>query len=563
MRKEVNAVSRRLKVSKARAFVIWFALIALDLSEDEAMEATGIEGANDKDIDLLYVDKEDGKVIIVQGKGSENGTHRPKKKEVASLLACLNWLASPEAIRQDGKPDLAAAADDYMDAVREGYGVELWFVYAGPKCPNIEKEIAVFNQNPDNTDSRKACRHCDIELLQTNFEEFTGNAKRLDTEKVSLVDGKHFVYTAEFGDALVGTVPGTELIRIYKKYEDRLFDRNVRLFLGAKKGSVNAVIAETLKSHTKCNFWAYNNGLTLVCREFDADKNSVTVHDFCIVNGCQSTRSLVENETTVDPTVTVLMRVLAVPNEVVDDVIRFTNSQNPIRPWDLASQHKTQRRLKKQFDELKKPYIYLTRRGDQPRAVARYKNGGRPRQIKLADVGQYVAALKGHAVLAYKDKALIFSSRHDDVFPHDIKVEEVLFAWICGEEVREVVGKRRKDTENEDEQRILIKGGSLFVMAALGVIASLRNGATYLKALAEEQITSNAGKERLRKYARYALEAYLRSVKDTQENSGEELTTLIRSRQFFTRVKDRIEGQYRKEALAGQEWLKNALPKLI
>ena len=42
------------------------------------------------------------------------------------------------------------------------------------------------------------------------------------------------------------TVPASELVRLYKEYEDRLFDRNVRLFLGAKKGSVNAGIAETL-----------------------------------------------------------------------------------------------------------------------------------------------------------------------------------------------------------------------------------------------------------------------------------------------------------------------------
>lgn len=405
-KREIEALSRRLQITKHRAFLIWFGHVALDLEEEECLEATGIEGANDKNIDFFWIDKEANKIIIVQGKvGAADGDFRPKLREVDSLISSLNWLATPEALRQDGKPDLAESAQEYVGAVREGYSVELWFAYAGPKCANVEKHIAVYNQNPENMDPPKSCRHCHIGLLQRYFEETTGRAKRLDSEAIALVDGKHFEYEADFGEAFVGTVPAKELVRIYAKYEDRLFDRNVRLFLGAKKGSINAGIAETLRSDDKSNFWAYNNGLTLVCSKFSVKKSTVEVHDFCIVNGCQSTRSLVDNESELDDSVTVLVRVLAVPHDLVDSVIRFTNSQNPIRAWDIASQHKTQRRLKREFAELSKPFLYITRRGDQPQgALEKYKNGGKPRQIKLAEVGQYVAAFAGEPVLAYRTR---------------------------------------------------------------------------------------------------------------------------------------------------------------
>jgi hypothetical protein len=564
LKREVEALSSRLRVGKHRAFNIWFGRVALDLDEEEAVDATGVEGANDKNIDLFWVDKEATKVVIVQGKlGTANGNYRPKLKDVDSLTGCLNWLASPEALRKDGKPDLAESAEEYLRAIQEGYSTELWFAYAGPKCGNIEKQIAVYNHNPENMETAKRCFHCHIGLLQRYFEEFTGKAKRLDSESIALVNGKHFEYQADFGEALVGTVPANELVRIYQKYEDRLFDRNVRLFLGAKKGSINAGIAETLRSNEKGNFWAYNNGITLVCTEFAVKGSSVEVHDFCIVNGCQSTRSLVDNENELDTSVTVLVRVLAVPHDLVDSVIRYTNSQNPIRAWDIASQHKTQRRLKKEFDELKKPYLYVTRRGDQPKLLAKYRNGGKPRQIKLAEVGQYVAALAGDPVLAYKDKALIFSSRHDKVFPGDIKVEEVLFAWQCGEIVKDIVSEYRAKKADETDIRILTKGGSLFTMAVLGDVAKLRNGNFCLKQLDQEQITSNHGKERLRKYARYALNAYLSAVKDASENRHEEFATLIRSRDFYDLVKDRVVRSYRKDELGEEEWMKKALPKLI
>jgi hypothetical protein len=566
LRKEVSVLVKKLKISSHRAFNIWFAKVVLDLNEEEALEATGVEGANDKNIDLFWIDDDSQKVVVVQGKyGADGagGVYRPKIKEVDSLIGCLNWLASPESLRQDGKDDLAESAEEYVKAIREGYGVELWFVYAGPKCKNVEKQIAVYNANPENADPPKSCVHCHIGLLEANFDETTGRAKRLESETIGLVDGKHFEYEADFGEALVGTVPATELVRIYQKYEDKLFDRNVRLFLGAKKGSINAGIAETIRTLDKSNFWAYNNGLTLVCSKFTATSNSVQVHDFCIVNGCQSTRSLVDNQGNLDESVTVLVRVLAVSHDLVDKVIMFTNSQNPIRAWDIASQHKTQRRLKKEFAELSKPILYITRRGDPlPGPLGNYKNGGKPRQIKLREVGQYVAAFAGQPVLAYKNKAFIFSNRHDDIFPHDIKVEEVLFAWICGQESLQVVSEFRKRASNEDDKRILIKGGVLFTIAVLGHVARLRNGATYVKALAEEQITSKAGRERVRKYAKYAVEAYLRCVKDAQEIQGGELPTLIRSPQFFDKVRDRVESKYRTESLS-RDWLNDVLPKLV
>lgn len=214
MIREVNSLARRLKISKSRAFLVWFSRIFFELNEEEALDATSIEGPNDKKIDLFYIDRENSKVLIVQGKYSESGQYRPRISEVDALKGSLDWLASPEALRRDGKADLAEKAVEYLEALKEGCGVELWFAYSGPKCANVEKHIAVYNQNQENADAGRSCRHCDISLLQTYHEDATGKAKRLKTEIIRLIDGKHFGYDAGFGEALVGTVPATELIRL-------------------------------------------------------------------------------------------------------------------------------------------------------------------------------------------------------------------------------------------------------------------------------------------------------------------------------------------------------------
>jgi len=563
LRAETARVAKREGISIDKAFLHWFGTTILDISDDEAREAISIEGANDKGIDLFWVDEEEGRVFIVQGKYAPDLGYRPKIGEVTKLESSVNWLTNPEALRRDGKTDLAQAADDYLEAVKSGYGVELWFVYTGPKCANVDKHISVYTQNPENAEKRRAARHYHLDLLRATWEELEGVARRIPQDVIVVPDGKFLPFDGRFGKALVASVPAEEIARLHARYEDSLFDRNVRLFLGVRKGSVNAGIAETLKDKSdSLNFWAYNNGITVICDDFIPGATQVELKNFSIVNGCQTAVSLAHGPEENLKKISVLVRFIAASPAIVDDVIRFTNSQNPIRTWDIASQDRTQRRLKSGLDLLKRPFIYLTRRGSRPRGdLKRYRQNGKLRQIRIDSMGQYAAASRGKAILAYKDKALIFSKHHDEVFPPDVRVEEVLFQWVCGEIVRETVqGAMRK--ESEEAIRILRKGGTLFILALMSNILSVRNGATYLSKCTEDSILSKGTAIRLKKYAEYAKDAYVQAVLDQSQLEKEELATLIRQSDFHNKVVDRVLRQYKKDARAAQ-WVKEALPAII
>ncbi len=559
---EIARISKQEKLSEDKAFLFWFAITVLELSEDNAREAMSVEGANDKGIDIFWVDNDEGRVIIAQGKYSTNLNIRPTIAPVTKLESCLNWLANPEALYRDGKPDLAQAADDFIKAEKEGFGVELWFVYTGPKCKNIDKHITVYNQNPDNIDKRRAFRHYHTDLLEASWEETEGVYRRIDKATISVANGIVLPFEGSFGEAVVATVPGDEIVNLYDEYEDRLFDRNVRLFLGVRKGSVNAGIAETLADgKASQNFWAYNNDITIICDSFYVDNATVTIKNFSIVNGCQTAVSLAQGPKEKVSNAAVLVRFIAASPEIVDDVIRFTNSQNPIRTWDIASQDRTQRRLKTEFDKLKKPFIYLTRRGARPKSeLKKYRDKGILRQIRIDVIGQYAAAFRGDPVLAYKQKAFIFSKHHDDVFPPDVQVEEVLFQWFCGESARAAV-KDAMAMKNDEEVRILKKGGTLFVTAVLSKVLSMRNGATYLKNASEQRITSSKTKNKLLKYALYARDCYIQAVLDQCDVDKGELATHIKNPDFFAKVIERIVRQYKKEARATQ-YLKEVLPSI-
>lgn len=561
LNKEIQRISRRTGLKTPSAFAFWFAIHILELSEDDAREAISVEGANDKGIDLIWIDDDEGRVIIAQSKFSSSLAYRAKEIDLAKLESSLNWLASPEALRREGKPELAQAAQDYCKAVQDGYGVELWYVYTGPRSANVEKHIGVYNQNPDNLTKRRAFRHYHVDILRAAWEELQGSARRIPSGQMAIQGNGAFVLNGTFGEALVATVPGSEIVSLYSKHGERLFDRNVRLFLGTRKGSVNAGISETLADEDqRGNFWAYNNGMTVVCDSFRLSDSTVELTNFSIVNGCQTTVSLAQRADAAGQ-VSVLVRFIAAPAEIVDDVIRFTNSQNPIRTWDIVSQDKTQRRLKAEFSRLNKPYIYLTRRGDRPTGpLTQYREKRKLRLIRIDIAGQYAAAFRGDPVLAYKYKAEIFSRYHDTAFPPDVRVEEILFLWTCGEvcsvTVRDAIAKGKPE-----EVRILKKGGTLFVLSVMARVMALRNGATYLEGLTEERAAGARSVQRLRKYAECAQNVYVAVVGDLAEASKEELPTLIRSREFHEKVVERIERTYKKDAMA-EKWLSEALPKI-
>lgn len=95
---------------------------------------------------------------------------------------------------------------------------------------------------------------------------------------------------------LVGTVALNNLYEFLRSYRaktqeiDRIFERNVRRFLGSR-GKVNKNIESTLND-TPERFGLFNNGITFVVTDFTPEAGAVRLINPHIVNGCQTTRSV-------------------------------------------------------------------------------------------------------------------------------------------------------------------------------------------------------------------------------------------------------------------------------
>jgi hypothetical protein len=559
VRDRVKRYRTEYSLTEGKAFGLWYAVDSLTLEEDEAYEAVSFDGGNDKDIDLFYVDQEAERVLIAQLKFNAKGQYKGRKNELLALIHTTDWLKDPESLERDGRPDLAAAAGDYMAAIGRGFSVEYIYAYCGPPHKDVDDTARQFNVSEAGNVPSRSCPVVHLDSLIAEHNERINQSTRIGNVELKVIPARSFEEKGGFGEAFVTTLTGAQLRELYSSHGDRLFDRNVRLFLGARKGGVNAGIRDTIDSQNdRPNFWAYNNGVTFVCDRYTLAGDILTLQNLSIVNGCQTTVTIANSLPAAVKQVRVLARFIAAPERAIDSIIRFTNSQNPIRLWDLTAQDKLQKKLKRQLAELPQPFLYILRKGEtrQLSASERKKfkrvGAGGLRTIPHDLAAQYLAAFRGLPAIAYKDKGRVFSSHYGDVFPDQIRAEELVLVWQAASVAAALVKKELEEAVREgmiSRVAILKRGAKFFVLATMAIILHERNGKTFLNKLVADVAVSKMTESRLKNYATVAIEWYVEAIQELID-AGNEVTTLVRSQDWWMKVRQKIQSKWKVYSLA-------------
>jgi hypothetical protein len=150
-------------------------------------------------------------------------------------------------------------------------------------------------------------------------------------------------------DTYLAALPGSVLADVYDRYGTRLLERNVRAFLGIRRGGVNAGLRATITTAPK-DFLAFNNGIVATVDTIDmvapADGPPAIrrVTGLQIVNGGQTTASI-HRARRVDkadlsavrvPTKLIHVRDVDI-NSMVTSISRSANSQNTVQPADFSA----------------------------------------------------------------------------------------------------------------------------------------------------------------------------------------------------------------------------------
>lgn len=156
-----------------------------------------------------------------------------------------------------------------------------------------------------------------------------------------------------------------------KKLRVHIFEENVRAFLGAEN-AVNKQIRDTLtNSAAQKRFAILNNGITIISPDVRVQNDKVSVDNYQIVNGCQTSNVLFENYSVLSTDSTLTVKIIeATDPDVIADVVRATNSQSKVDETQFLSFTQFVRRLERYFSSTEdtpgqETKLYFERRSGQ------------------------------------------------------------------------------------------------------------------------------------------------------------------------------------------------------
>ncbi len=321
------------------------------------------EGGNDAGVDGLHLADVEGNEFVVtlfQGKyrvKNLDGTAQFPGNGVEKVLNTVQVLFDPDkhvTLNEKIEPMIA----DVRSLIRDGYIPTVRAVL----CNNGVRWADQYGVR-----IREAEQHYNgqLEFRHFNHDSVVSSLKSGDRIDASLqLKGKAIVEDMNYMRLLVGRVAVHEIKRLVDEYGDRLLQRNIRRFLG-QNNRVNAEIRNTLRQADKSDrFYFLNNGITAVCDRFDYNAfqsldYQIRLKNLQIINGGQTCRTIQETLDAGDPNMSaaayVMLRIYQLPEEsedIVQEITKATNSQNPVDLRDLRSNDVIQQTLALGMEQL-------------------------------------------------------------------------------------------------------------------------------------------------------------------------------------------------------------------
>lgn len=179
------------------------------------------------------------------------------------------------------------------------------------------------------------------------------------------------------------------------KIKLHIFEENVRAFLG-KENVVNGQIKRTLQSASLSDKFAIlNNGITIISPDVRVQSNKISLDNYQIVNGCQTSNVLFDCITDNLDNVYLTVKIIeATDIDVISEIVRATNSQSKVDENQFLSFKPFIRRLENYFDSTqdipgKEVKLYFERQ------VGQYKTTEIPKKkvFSIIETGRALGAL--------------------------------------------------------------------------------------------------------------------------------------------------------------------------
>ncbi|MEX5218413.1 MAG: AIPR family protein [Nitrospira sp.] len=433
------------------------------------------DGGQDKQIDAITIEEgtNQATVYILQVKNTESFS----SNSIIQIRNGLNWLFNKP--RADIKTLSNTAFRDKIAEYRSLQGsigpsnIRIVVRYAtngltsqiSQEC--IQERKAILDEYDNGTFS-------EFSFLVIGADELVGLINAQERQHKQIDADLRIQYDANTpslikyysGDlkGLVCSASAREVARIVNAdKEGSIFDLNLRRYLGGS-GAVNKDIYETaINPDSSYQFWFLNNGITVVCDQFDAvtdpDNPHIKIKNLQIVNGCQTATTLAtaQKHGNLAADVRVVVRIYETKEkDLVDKIVLTTNNQNRITNRDLRANDTIQLDMERAFS------IYGYHYERKPR---QYDNLSIPSSKIIANesVGQaYLSVVLKKPSDARGRKYKVWEEYYTQIFSGHV-VEPHIISVLAVSKASEWVRLKGFTSSSDDVKRTLAKKGILHI----------------------------------------------------------------------------------------------------
>ena len=160
-----------------------------------------------------------------------------------------------------------------------------------------------------------------------------------------------------YGDkAVIVNASAFSIKTLYAQHNIQLLSKNLRYHIAGRE--IDQGINETIRTAPE-SFWMKNNGITIICDDFEPDGREVRLRNFSIINGGQTTYMLHKNPNiNQEEDLYLPCKIIRNDGETEDErnnfslaIAKAANTQKPIKAVDLKANAPEQMRFSRVMRE--------------------------------------------------------------------------------------------------------------------------------------------------------------------------------------------------------------------
>jgi hypothetical protein len=349
--------------TESRQFLAWFLENYYRLDEIDVEDCI-CDGTDDKGIDAICVNENLAQIDIFQSRLATKRTELGDT-DLREFFGALVQMSSSESVSLVASSTKNKELSDLIGDKEIGKKVDEGYKVRGVFLTNMKRNkdaILYLRSAPD-------LILYDEPELQKHYVAIDKTDPIADPITFNVSTKFPFIEYPINPDLkmVIAPLAATELVAMRGIASGELFAWNVRQYLG-KKTKVNRDVEISIQTTAEHKYFpAFHNGLTILCKSVDAEKKTITISGYAVVNGCQSLTGLYENKARLTSDLRIMTKFIQIAPDsaLARKITDHTNNQNGTTYRDLQSNNLLQTRLQSEIgSRYPGEFYYRIKRGE-------------------------------------------------------------------------------------------------------------------------------------------------------------------------------------------------------